>query len=140
MGYDLQSVPGSGCLLAIRITGSGDSIAAFFAVWVLVALIAGLVAYAGLSLNSWAGPVRRTTAGVVSFVSVIASLGLLMWIYLSSADVCIGFFGVDCGTPDPFRWVRFAILVGLGPSVVSAGVALSLGWLCRNRAPATSTE
>ena len=127
-----------GMFLAIRITGNSASLTAFFTVWVFVALVAGVVVYG--ELNPWAGLVRSIIVGVVSFVSVIASLGLLMWIYLSSADVCIGFFGVDCGTPDPFRWVRFAILVGLGPSVVSAGVALSLGWLCRNRAPATSTE
>lgn len=124
-----------GMLLAVNAAYGGAG--GFFFVQGLAIAAVGLII--GMALGRESGFMRGAALVIVSAVATLCGLASLFGAYLTSADICIGYFGVDCGHTSPIRWLRFSALAGLGPSGIAVAPA-ALAWILHRRSAGCKTN
>lgn len=101
----------------------------FFLVQVVAIVVVALTI--GLVLGPGGRFIRGATLVVVSGIATLCGLASLFGSYFSSADICIGYFGVVCGSTGQIKWLRFSVLAGIGPSLIAMVPAVLAGAVCR---------
>ncbi len=114
-----------------------SSAGGFFLVQGLAVLVVALVI--GMVLGHGRGFIQGTALVLVGAVATLYGLASLFGAYLSSADICIGYFGVDCGSTDQIDWLRFAVLAGIGPALIAIVPAVLAWMLCTRNGKARAS-
>ena len=108
-----------------------SSAGGFILVQGLAVLVVALVI--GMVLGHGRGFIQGTALVVMSAVATLCGLAYLFGAYLSSADICKGYFGVDCGSTDQIEWLEFAVLAGIGPALIAIVPAVLAWILCTGK-------